>query len=98
LYPEVDVTLFTKSATSIQKLLKDATSITNKLATSPSFAREVMSAAQQSKEDEVKRLLRSAGIQSKLEVSFNPNTIHVTLSPKKGDFACCQLTFLLYWR
>lgn len=77
---------------------KDATTISTKIANDPTFAKQLMEKAQQSKQEEVQKQLQSIGIESEMKISFNPNTIHITLSPKKGESPCCQLTFLLYWR
>lgn len=98
MYPNVDITQFTQSAKAIQKLFKDATAISTKIANDPVFAKQLMEKAQQSKQEEVQKQLQSIGTESEINISFNPNTIHITLSPKKGESPCCQLTFLLYWR
>ncbi|MBA2877394.1 hypothetical protein HNR63_000421 [Anoxybacillus kamchatkensis] len=98
MYPNVDITQFTQSAKAIQKILKDATTISTKIANDPTFAKQLMEKAQQSKQEEVQKQLQSIGIESEMKISFNPNTIHITLLPKKGESPCCQLTFLLYWR
>ncbi|SFA43108.1 hypothetical protein SAMN05216169_100718 [Anoxybacillus pushchinoensis] len=98
MYPNVNITQFTQSAKSVQKLLKDATAISTKIANDPTFAKQLMEKAQQSKQEDVQKQLQSIGIESEMNISFNPNTIHITLSPKKGESPCCQLTFFLYWR
>ncbi|KFZ43150.1 hypothetical protein CS060_02845 [Anoxybacillus flavithermus] len=99
MYPNVDITQFTQSAKAVQKLFKDATAISAKIANDPVFAKQLMEKAQQSKQEDVQIQLQSIGIESEIKkISFNPNTIHITLSPKKGESPCCQLTFFLYWR
>lgn len=85
MYPNVDITQFTQSAKAIQKLFKDATAISSKIANDPVFAKQLMEKAQQSKQEEVQKQLQSIGIGSEINISFNPNTIHITLSPKKAS-------------
>ncbi|OZI12263.1 hypothetical protein CEW92_07230 [Bacillaceae bacterium SAS-127] len=97
-YPQVDVTLFKQSAESMKKLLKETTLLVNKLSSSPSFAYQVMNAAQQSNQKEIERLIKSAGVTSKAEISFNPDNIHLELSSKTGSTNCCHLTVALRWQ
>ncbi|OQP07423.1 hypothetical protein B1690_02510 [Geobacillus sp. 46C-IIa] len=96
-YPPVDPAIFSQSAATAQTLMNDAGVILKRLAESRSFAASVMSAAQEGKTDEVKRLLRSLGIRSQTEVYFNPDGIRLTLSPPPGAFPCCQLVVGLRW-
>ncbi|EPR27206.1 hypothetical protein QWV57_14960 [Geobacillus zalihae] len=96
-YPPIDPALFSQSATTAQTLMNDAATVLKKLAESRSFAASVMSAAQEGKTEEVKRLIRSLGIRSQTEVYFNPDGIRLTLSPPPGSFPCCQLAIGLRW-
>ncbi|WP_338753724.1 hypothetical protein [Bacillus sp. FJAT-52991] len=97
-YPQIDVTLFKQSAQSMKNLLKETNLLLNKLSDSPSFAYQVMNAAQQAKQKEVERLIKSAGITSKTDISFNPDSIHVELRSKAGGNNCCHLTIALRWQ
>ncbi|AGT33278.1 hypothetical protein M493_15310 [Geobacillus genomosp. 3] len=96
-YPPVDPAIFSQSAATAQTLMNDAGVILKRLAESRSFAATVMSAAQEGKTEEVKRLIRSLGIRSKTDVYFNPDGIRLTLSPPPGAFPCCQLVVGLRW-
>ncbi|MFS0863696.1 hypothetical protein [Fredinandcohnia sp. 179-A 10B2 NHS] len=96
--PETDPTLFNESAISMQGLMKDASHILNHLATSKPFAKKVMAAAQASNLNEVNKLLKSTGIKSEVNTSFNPDGINLKLSSKVGSTDCCQLTIALRWR
>ncbi|MES0856083.1 hypothetical protein ABS784_07580 [Geobacillus sp. G4] len=96
-YPPIDPALFSQSAATAQALMNDAAAVLKKLAESRSFAASVMSAAQEGKTEEVKRLIRSLGIRSKTDVYFNPDGIRLTLSPPPGTFPCCQLVVGLRW-
>ncbi|MCM3163898.1 hypothetical protein [Metabacillus litoralis] len=96
-YPEVDPTLLEQSAKSMQKLMKEASLVLNKLADSKDFATKVMSAAQQSNKKEVDKLIQSTGIKSKVNTTFNPDGINMRLSSAIGEAECCHLTIALRW-
>ncbi|MEQ6390906.1 hypothetical protein RZN22_16585 [Bacillaceae bacterium S4-13-58] len=97
-FPEVDPTLFNESAIEMQKLLKDASVILDRLAQSKSFAQKVMSAAQESQQKEVERLIESTGVKSKVKTTFNPDGIHLLLSSSVEAGECCKLSILLRWK
>lgn len=97
-YPEVDPTLFNKSAIEMQKLLKDASIILDRLAQSKSFDKKVMSAAQESKKKDVEQLIATTGVQSKVETVFTPDGLQLTLSSNLEDVECCRLGIMLRWR
>ncbi|MFD2214459.1 hypothetical protein [Metabacillus endolithicus] len=96
-YPEVDPTLLEQSAKSMQKLMKEASLVLNKLADSKDFATKVMSAAQQSNKQEVDKLIQSTGIKSKVNTTFSPDGINMKLSSAIGGAECCYLTIALRW-
>lgn len=96
-FPQVDSTFFEQSAKSMQTLMKDASIVLNKLAESKPFANKIMSAAQHSKMTEVEKLIKSTGIKSKVDTSFNPDGINMKLSSTVGDTDCCHLTIALRW-
>ncbi|WP_273124682.1 hypothetical protein ACNRWW_11635 [Metabacillus sp. HB246100] len=95
--PEVDSTLFEKSATKMNLLMKDASLILNKLSSSKEFANKIMYEAQQSNTQEVQRLLKSTGIQSNVDVNYNPDGITLKFSSMIGTTECCHLTVALRW-
>ena len=92
-FPPVDSTLLHESAKESQQLMRDATKLIDLFATSKDFSTKVMDAAQQSKQEEVKRLIRSNGITSQIEVYFNPDGIRLEFRSN-----CCQLLVVLRWR
>lgn len=96
-FPDVDSTLFEQSAKSMQHLMKEASLVLNELAKSKPFANKIMYAAQQSNMKEVEQLIKSTGIKSKVETTFNPDGINLKLSSKVGDSDCCHLTIGLRW-
>ena len=97
-YPAVDPTLFNKSAISMQRLMKEASLVLNKLAESKDFAYKVMAAAQKSNFKEVERLIKTTGIKSKVVTTYTPDGIILKLSSKVGISDCCYLTISLRWR
>jgi len=97
-YPPVDPTVFVQSASSYSGLLADASLITGRLSASQALARQLMDAAQQNKKEQVKRLIRSIGIQSDFEITYTPERMSLTLFPKGGRAGCCQLNMVLRWR
>jgi hypothetical protein len=96
-YPPINPTLFSQSAATAQTLMNDASVILKKLSESKSFAKSVMSAAQEGKTKEVQRMIQSLGMKSKVDLYFNPDGIRFTLSPRPGTFLCCQLVIGLRW-
>ncbi|MCA1031660.1 hypothetical protein LCL95_11550 [Bacillus timonensis] len=97
-YPDLDPTLFNQSATAMQKLMKEASLVLNKIAHSKSFAKKVMSAAQQSHLDEVEKLIQSTGVTANVDTSYTPDGINLKLSSTVGSTECCHLTIALRWR
>ncbi|WP_088322118.1 hypothetical protein [Ureibacillus manganicus] len=91
--PPVDTTLLHESAKETQKLMSDANKVVEMFSTSKDFSTKVMDAAQHSNREEVKRLIRSNGVTSQIEVYFNPDGIRLEFRSK-----CCQLLVVLRWR
>ena len=94
-YPEVDATMFTESAHEMQKLMKEASLVLDRLAESKDFAAAVMNAAQESDQHKVNELLKTAGLHTKVDVTYNPDGINLKLIEDKN---CCNLTIALRWR
>jgi hypothetical protein len=97
-YPPVDPTLFNQSAIAMQKLMSDGSLILKKLAESKEFAFKIMSAAQESDTKKVQQLIDSIGIQSKVDIYYNPDGIRLTLSSKDEQIDCCKLAISLRWK
>lgn len=94
----VDVTVFNESAQAFKQLMHDASIILNRLADSKQFAAQVMGAAQKSNTEEVNRLIQSTGIQSNIEVSYNPDGIHLKLWSEVKGTECCKLDMAIRWQ
>jgi len=97
-YPPVDPTLFNQSAITMQKLMRDASRLLDRLAQSKQFAEKIMSAAQESHTAEVKKLIESIGVQSKVDIYYDPDGIRITLSASVQQVQCCRLVIALRWK
>ncbi len=78
--------------------MNDASIVLNQLADSVEFGEAVMSAAQESNEEEVKRLIQSTGISSDVDISFNPDNIRMEFKSQVDGDECCQLQISVRWR
>ncbi|MGM7681814.1 hypothetical protein ACSVDA_06620 [Cytobacillus sp. Hm23] len=97
-FPPVDTTMFSKSAKEMQKLMSEAALVLNKIAYSKEFAHQVMTAAQESQLNKVEQLIKSTGITSEVECSFNPDGITITFILATSGIDCCHLSIILRWR
>lgn len=99
-YPPIDATVLRRSALLTQQnLLKQADQMLLKLSSSEDLSHRIMVVAQQGQTDEVKRLLRSTGVTSDIEVKYNPDSIRIELStPNPNSVPCCKLSVDLLWR
>lgn len=95
---DVDVTIFSESLGAYRQLLKDASNVLDHLADSKSFAAQVMGAAQVSNQKEVDRLIKSIGVKSDFEVTYNPDGIHLKFWAHVKGSECCKLDMAIRWR
>ncbi|MGX9929692.1 hypothetical protein ACW0KB_00400 [Virgibacillus salarius] len=98
--PPVNIEFFYESANETVRLMNDVRVVLNKLSTSKEFDRQIMSAAQQSDHEEVKRLIQSLNITSTIEVGFTPDELRLNFSKKTvhSNRDCCKITIFLRWR
>lgn len=96
-YPDVDTSLFIKSAAKALSLMDDAKLVMDKIKTSQSFSKDLMLAAQQSKQTEVERLVRSAGIKRKPNITYNPDGITIDFQEDFEGKDCCHIILKLRW-
>lgn len=78
--------------------MKEASLVLNKLADSKEFDKQLMTAAQASQTEEVKRLIQSIGITSDVDVSYTPDGIRMEFSSEHQGYECCQLQIALRWK
>ncbi|RUL49880.1 MULTISPECIES: hypothetical protein [Lysinibacillus] len=96
-YPPVDSDLLYQSANESKKLMEDASKVLERLSTSRDFDTRIMDHAQQSDMEEVKRLIDSIGITSKVDIHFNPDGLRLEFSSEVEGSDCCKLTISLRW-
>ncbi|ASF39423.1 hypothetical protein CEH05_09910 [Halobacillus halophilus] len=98
LYPEINTELFMKSAEQMKGLLKEADVLMDHITNSSEWTAELMKAAQQSNKSEVIQLLKSTGVQSKMDVSYTPDGLNIMLYTSVGDLDCGHLRISIRWR
>ena len=94
-YPPVDTKKIQSSAHEFHRLMKQATTLVNKIEQSPQFSRELMQAAQESNQAKVDQLIASIDETAIVEIRYNPDGIHLKYRDKNGT--CCILTVELGW-
>lgn len=95
--PEVNPDLFVKSSKQMQLLVRDADKVISKMANSTDFSKRVMSLAQESKNNEVKELVKTTGVTNIPDIDFNPDGIFFDFSASIGGTECCHLIIKLRW-
>ncbi|GAB3792439.1 hypothetical protein [Virgibacillus kimchii] len=99
-YPPVDPDMFFDSANAMTSLMNDAARVLDKIAGSKPFAEQIMTAAQASDKEEVERLIGTVGVDSELDINFNPNSLRLEFKEetKESEMACCRLLLTLRWQ
>ena len=97
-YPAVDPELLYESANQSNKLMKEASMVLDKLASSKEFGARLMDVAQHSNTEEVERLIHSVGITSDVEINYNPDGLELEFKSKVQNLDCCKLSISLRWR
>lgn len=97
-YPTVDPELLYESANQSNKLMKEASMVLDRLASSKEFGARLMDVAQHSNTAEVERLIHSVGITSDVDITYNPNGLELEFKSKVKDLDCCKLSISLRWR
>ncbi|QHE53400.1 hypothetical protein [Pontibacillus sp. HMF3514] len=78
-YPDVSTKKFQDSSQTYQNLINDSQVISQRFAESRKLRRKVMRAAQKSDHNKVVHLIQNTGISHPIEVSYNPDSIRVTI-------------------
>ena len=97
-YPEVNPNQLYDSANETKKLMKDASLVLDRLASSKEFDRQLMDHAQQSQSEEVKKLIKSIGIESDVDVLYTPDSLRIEFISQIENSDCCKLSIVLKWR
>lgn len=96
-YPEVNATLFKTSAQKAIALMEDANIVMSKITSSSSFSSELMTAAQQSNQKEVERLIQATGIKKKPKITYNPDGLTMKFVDYVEDKECCHIITQMRW-
>ncbi|MBY0124280.1 hypothetical protein [Bacillus sp. S/N-304-OC-R1] len=97
-YPTVDPATFMSSAKDMEKIMKDASLLLDKMAASRQFSYELMSAAQASQQQKVNTIINSTGITHIPKVRYTPDGLVLEFQSKNQLLHCCSLTLNLRWR
>jgi len=97
-FPPVNPDLLYESAKESNKLMKEASMVLDKLASSKEFDAQLMDVAQRSNKEEVERLIRSIGITSVVAIHYKPDGLQLEFSSKVKEVDCCKLNVSLRWR
>jgi hypothetical protein len=98
-YPPVDIKIFESSVKSFQLLMAQGSLLLNRLG-DVSFAKNIMSAAQQGNNAEVDRLIKSIGLKIPVITKFTPSGVIFVLSTQTTQAHpsnCCTLTLNMKW-
>ncbi|MFE8702376.1 hypothetical protein ACFYKX_17400 [Cytobacillus sp. FJAT-54145] len=96
-FPQVNPDLFMQSAHHMQVLMKDASLLLDRMASSKEYAMNLMGAAQESKMQQVNDMIKGAGITTMPEVSYTPEGLKLYFKSKAEDIDCCHLSLTLRW-
>jgi len=99
-YPAVDPKIFEGSVKSFHQLMEQASILLNRLR-DVAFSRKMMSAAQQGKNAEVDRMIKSIGLRVPVVTKFTPTDVHFILTAPttpSSPINCCTLTVGMRWR
>lgn len=97
-YPTVDPATFMSSAKDMEKIMKDASILLDKMAASRTFSFQLMSAAQASQQQKVSAIIKSTGITHIPKVRYTPDGLVLEFQSKNQLQDCCGLTLNLRWR
>ena len=97
-FPPANPDFLYESAKESNKLMKEASMVLDKLASSKEFDARLMDFAQQSNTKEVKNLIQSVGITSDVDIKYNPDGLELEFKSKVKDQDCCKLSISLRWR
>ena len=96
-FPPVNTKQLHSSAENFQVIMREARLLIDKIVSTPSFAFELMDAAQLSNQKKVDELIVSTGITIKAETTFSPTGIQIEFDNSKMGAGCCKLDLSLLW-
>jgi hypothetical protein len=98
-YPPVDTKIFTSSVKSFRLLMSQGSILLDKLG-NEAFAHKLMGAAQEGKQSEVDRMIKSLGLKVPVATKFTPSGIDFVLSTRTDPahpISCCTLVVSMKW-
>jgi hypothetical protein len=93
-FPEVDPSKFNEAGLDCQRLMAGSIPFVEKIGNSKEFAKQLISAAQESKHEEVDRLIKEAGVPGKVQTKFNPDGILLEISNNDEQ---CGIVLRMNW-
>ena len=85
------------SAKGMEMLMKDASHLLAEMAKSRKFSFDLMSAAQQSHDDKVEKLIKSTGLKIIPKVTYTPDGLKLHFNSGQDYNNCCELSLKLRW-
>jgi hypothetical protein len=98
-YPPVDTKIFASSVKSFRLLMEQGSILLDRLG-NLAFAHKMMTAAQQGKNAEVDRMIKSIGLKVPVTTKFTPTGVNFILSTdtsQNHSVNCCSLTIAMKW-
>jgi hypothetical protein len=96
-FPSVNPATFMSSAKHMQVLMRDASTLLDRMANVQQFSNDLMSAAQQSQTKKAEEMIKATGIKSQPRVSYTPDGLTLVFEAKDEQGHCCNLTLKLRW-
>lgn len=96
-FPPVDTKQLHSSAERFQVVMREARLLIDKIVSTPSFAHELMNAAQQSNQQRVDDLIASTGVSIRVKTTYSPTGIQIQLDSSEPGEGCCKLEMNLLW-
>jgi hypothetical protein len=98
-YPSVDIKIFEHSVHAFGPLMEQGSKLLGRLS-DPTFAHQIMNAAQEGKTAQVDQLVKSIGLRVPITTHFTPSSVMFTLHLQENQhepISCCALTVTLKW-
>lgn len=95
--PEINPNIFMTSAQQMQRLMKDASILLDKMASSRKFSLALMEAAQASNQAKVNQVIKETGIVTIPKITYTPDGLKLYFKANAENVDCCHLTLNLRW-
>ncbi|WP_077214456.1 hypothetical protein [Bacillus dakarensis] len=95
--PDVNPSIFMESAHHMQNIMKSASDLLEKMASSKKFSLDLMDAAQKSDKQKVNALIKETGIPIIPNATYTPDGLKLQFQAPSETADCCSLTLALRW-